>query len=69
MNVDAGTAGVAVAQPVGTKAYEVLVFKDPTAGKKGPIAWQMNSKGLCDEYEDVRSEVNPTEDKLITSSE
>jgi len=61
-----GTARMAVAQPVGTKAYEVLDFKDPTAGKKGPIAWQMHNKGLFDEYKDVRLEENPKEDRLIT---
>jgi len=26
----------------------------------------MHNKGLFDEYEDVRIEANPTEDKLIT---
>ena len=61
-----GTARMAVAQPVGTKAYEVLVFKDPSAGKKGPIAWQMHNKGLFDEYKDVRIEENPEEEGLIT---
>ena len=57
---------MAVAQPVGTKAFEVLDFKDPTAGQKGPIAWQMHNKGLFDEYKDVRLEENPKEDRLIT---
>jgi hypothetical protein len=33
-----GTGRMAVAQPPGTKAVEVLVFIDPTAGKAGPIA-------------------------------
>lgn len=61
-----GTARMAVAQPVGTKAYEVLVFKDPAAGKHGPIAWQMHNKGLFDEYKDVRVETDPKGDKLIT---
>jgi len=62
-----GSARMAVAQPVGTKAHEVLVFKDPTAGRKGPIAWQMHNKGLFDEYKDVRIEENPNEDKLVTA--
>jgi len=62
-----GTARMAVAQPVGTRAVEVLAFNDPTAGKPGPIAWQMHNKGLFDEYKDVRIEENPTEDKLITT--
>lgn len=66
VNADAGTARMAVAQPVGTKAYEVLTFKDPTAGKRGPIAWQMHNKGLFDEYKDVRIEENPTEENLIS---
>jgi len=67
VNADAGTARMAVAQPVGTKAYEVLNFKDPTAGKKGPIGWQMHNKGLFDEYKDVRIETDPKEEKLITT--
>ena len=62
-----GTARMAVAQPVGTKAIEVLDFNDPTAGKPGPIAWQMHNKGLFDEYKDVRIEENPSEDRLITA--
>jgi hypothetical protein len=61
-----GTARMAVAQPVGTRAVEVLTFNDPTAGKKGPVAWQMHNKGLFDEYKDVRIEEDPKEDKLIT---
>jgi hypothetical protein len=66
VNAETGTARMAVAQPIGTKAVEVLDFKDPTAGKKGPIAWQMHNKGLFDEYKDVRIEVDPKEDNLIT---
>jgi len=61
-----GTARMAVAQPPGTKAYEVLSFTDPTAGQRGPIAWQMHNKGLVDEYKDARIEENPKDDKLIT---
>jgi len=66
VNADAGTARMAVAQPVGTKAYEVLDFKDATAGRKGPIGWQMHNKGLFDEFKDVRIEVDPQEDSLVT---
>ena len=66
VNADAGTARMAVAQPVGARAIEVLQFKDPTAGRKGPIAWQMHNKGLFDEFKDVRIEVDPKEDRLIT---
>jgi len=62
-----GTARMAVAQPVGTRAVEVLIFNDPTAGKAGPIAWQMHNKGLLDEYKDVRIEEHPREEKLITT--
>ena len=61
-----GTGRMAVAQPPGTKALEVLVFTDPTAGKAGPIAWQMHNKGLFDEYRNVAIEVDPKEDRLIT---
>ncbi len=57
---------MAVAQPVGSKAIEVTTFHDPTAGKVGPIAWQMHNKGLFDEYKDVEIEINPTVDELIT---
>jgi hypothetical protein len=65
VNTD-GTARMAVAQPPGTKAIEVLDFKDPTAGRKGPFALQIHNKGLIDEYKDLRIEEDPKEDKLIT---
>jgi len=58
---------MAVAQPVGSKAVEVLSFKVAEAGKVGPIAWQMHNKGLFDEYKDVRIEVNPATDEFITT--
>jgi hypothetical protein len=61
-----GTARMAVAQPPGTKAIEVLAFQDPSAGKAGPIAWQMHNTGLIDEYRDVTIELDPKEDGLIT---
>jgi len=67
VNAETGTARMAVAQPVGTRAVEVLTFKDATAGRKGPIAWQMHNKGLFDEYKDVRIETEPKEERLITS--
>jgi hypothetical protein len=63
-----GTARMAVAQPPGSKAIEVLDFRDPVAGKSGPIAWQMHNAGLFDEYRDVTIEVDPSEDALITVS-
>jgi hypothetical protein len=62
-----GTARMAVAQPIGAKAVEVLRFKVPEAGKAGPIAWQMHNKGLFDEYKDVRIEIDPATDELITT--
>ena len=61
-----GVARMAVAQPPGSKAVEVLAFKDPAAGKVGPVAWQMHNAGLFDEYKDVTIELNPKEDDLIT---
>jgi hypothetical protein len=61
-----GTARMAVAQPPGSKAVEVLDFKDATAGKVGPIAWQMHNAGLFDEYKDVTIELDPKDDELIT---
>jgi hypothetical protein len=67
VDASTGTARMAVAQPVGSKAVEVLRFKAPEAGKVGPIAWQMHNKGLFDEYKDVRIEFNPTADELLTT--
>ena len=64
-----GTARMAVAQPVGAKAVEVLDFKDPTAGRKGPFALQMHNKGLFDEFANVAIEENPKEDRLVTVGE
>ena len=61
-----GTARMAVAQPVGSKAVAVLDFQDVAAGKVGPIAWQMHNAGLVDEYKDVGIEVDPKDDELIT---
>lgn len=62
-----GTARMAVAQPLGSKAVEVLNFRDPVAGRSGPIALQMHNAGLFDEYKDLAIEVNPTEDELLTT--
>ncbi|MFZ0338485.1 MAG: family 16 glycoside hydrolase [Terracidiphilus sp.] len=61
-----GTARMAVAQPPGSKAIEVLDFKDPAAGKAGPVAWQMHNAGLFDEYKDVIIELDPPQDELLT---
>jgi len=54
-----GNASMSVAQPVNSKAVPVLDFHDATAGKTGPLAWQMHNKGLFDEYKDVTIEENP----------
>jgi hypothetical protein len=61
-----GSARMAVAQPLGSKALEVLDFNDPTVGKSGPIAWQMHNAGLFDECKDVSIEIDPKENELIT---
>jgi hypothetical protein len=53
-------------EPPGSKAVEVLNFKDATVGKVGPIAWQMHNAGLLDEYKDVTIEMNAKGDNLIT---
>ena len=67
-NASTGTARMAVAQPVGSRSQEVLSFKDPTAGKAGPIAWQMHNAGLFDEYKDVTIETDPKTDDLQTTN-
>jgi hypothetical protein len=61
-----GTARMAVAQPPGSKAVAVLDFKDPAAGKVGPIAWQMHNAGLFDQYREITIEPDPKDDGLIT---
>jgi 3-keto-disaccharide hydrolase len=61
-----GTVRMAVAQPPGGKAVEVLDFKDPIGGKAGPIALQMHNPGLFDEYKDLSIELDPKDDRLIT---
>ena len=62
-----GTARMAVAQPVGAKATEVIDFKDPTDAVTGYFAFQMHNSGLFDEYRNVTIEVNPAVDDLITT--
>jgi hypothetical protein len=61
-----GTARMAVAQPLGSTAIEILDFKNPAAGKVGPIALQMHNAGLFDEYKDITIETNPKNNALIT---
>jgi hypothetical protein len=65
-NAAKGIARMAVAQPLGSKAVEVLDFHDATAGKIGPIAWQMHNAGLFDEYKDVSIQLDPKDDELIS---
>ena len=66
VNGKTGTARMAIAQPAGTRAIEVLGFNDPAAARRGPIALQMHNARLFDEYKDLRIEVDPAEpDKLI----
>lgn len=62
-----GVARMAIAQPIGTKAIEILRFKDSTAGRTGPLAFQMHNGGLFDEYKDITIEVDPDIDDLITT--
>ncbi len=62
-----GTARLAEAQPVGTKATEVMDFNDPTEAIQGYFAFQMHNSGLLDEYRNVTIEVNPAVDDLITT--
>ncbi len=52
-NASDGTAKMSVAQPPEAQLVDVLAFKDPSAGKEGPIALQMHNAGLYDEYKDV----------------
>jgi hypothetical protein len=68
--VDAGKgiARMAVAQPPGSKAIELVTFSDPAAGRTGPIAWQMHNAGLFDEYKDISIELDPEQDVLITTT-
>jgi hypothetical protein len=63
-----GAVRMAVAQPVGSKAVEVLEFHDPIAGKPGPIALQMHNGGLFDEYKDITIEENPPTLDLTTTA-
>lgn len=62
-----GVARMAVASRPGLRGVENLDFKDAAAGHTGPIAWQMHNAGLFDEYKDVRIEVDPADDHLITA--
>lgn len=62
-----GVVRMAVAQPVGTRGVENLDFANPAAGRPGPFALQIHNGGLFDEYRDLRIEVNPADERLITA--
>jgi hypothetical protein len=66
VNATTGEARMAVAPAEGMRGVENLDFKDPQAARVGPIAWQMHNAGLVDEFKDIRIEINPKEDRLIT---
>ena len=66
VNAKTGIARMAVGQPVGTCGIEILQFSDPAAGKPGPIALQMHNAGLFDEYRELRIEIDPQDERLIT---
>jgi hypothetical protein len=66
-DASAGIARMAVAQPVGSKATEVLDFRDPSAGRIGPIALQMHNAGLFDEYKNLTIDTDPATLDLITT--
>ena len=61
-----GMVRMAVAQPLGSKAVEVLRLNEPTAGKPGPIELQMHNTGLFDEYKDITIDENLQSLDLIT---
>ena len=67
VDADAGTARMAVAQPVGGKAVEIGRFHVKAAGRVGPFALQMHNQGLFDEYANIAVEENPKRDALITT--
>jgi len=66
INADKGTARLAVAQPVGSRAIEIGRFHVPEAGRQGPFALQMHNQGLFDDYANLAVEENPARDELIT---
>jgi Domain of Unknown Function (DUF1080) len=66
INSTRGTARMAVAQPVGSDAVEVVDFNVPDAGRTGPFGLQMHNKGLFDQYTNIAIELNPAKDDLIT---
>jgi hypothetical protein len=63
-----GSARMAVAQPPGSRATEILDFHDPAAAQSGPFALQMHNAGLYDEYANIAVEENPATMDLITTA-
>jgi len=49
------------------KGVEVVRYKDPTAGKKGPFALMMHNNGLFDLYKDFWIETDPVGDELVST--
>ncbi len=63
-----GTFRCAAAQPIGTKAIELVDFKDSTIKNlASPFAIQSHNRGQFDEYKDITIENNPSVDNLITT--
>jgi Domain of Unknown Function (DUF1080) len=63
-----GTARAAVAQPVGTKAIEVVKFQDASTPQvPSYFAILCHTGGQLDEYKDITIEANPTVNDLITT--
>jgi hypothetical protein len=73
-NAGTGVARMACCPLTGSattcKATEVLDFKDPTAGRVGPLAIQVHNSGIHDEYKSlyVESPVVQSPDGFITTS-
>jgi hypothetical protein len=73
-NMSTGVARMACCPLSGTattcKATEVLQFKDPTAGRVGPLAIQIHNSGINDEYRNLylESPVVTKPDGFITTS-
>jgi hypothetical protein len=68
VNGDSGSARAACAQPVGSKAIEMVRFHDATTvGFTGPFALQCHNGGIFDEYKNITIEVNPIVKDLITT--
>lgn len=65
-----GTARAAAAQPIGTKAIELVDLKDAAIPNlPSPFAIQSHNAGQFDQYKDITIEVNPAIDDLITTKD